>query len=155
MTLTLSASHEHANGRTCTACGEFKSVDHYHVFKDDRWVGGIGITGKCKPCNYMAKLPGEIKRRYGITLDQYWEMHADQNGGCAICGSETSNNSRATKFLPLFIDHCHDTGEVRGLLCSKCNHGLGLFNDSTDLLDQAIQYLLLTSSRPVHTGYPQ
>ena len=145
MTLTLPDSHEHANGRTCTECGEFKSIDHFGLSREPRSVGGISVRSKCKPCDRTQKIPGEIKRRYGITIEQYWQMHSDQDGGCAICGSETSNSSRSTKFLPLFIDHCHATGEVRGLLCHKCNQGLGFFNDSPDLLDQAIQYLLLTS----------
>ena len=134
--------HPYAKGRVCTSCGEFKTIEHFNTYKEPRAKYGVTVNGKCKPCTYEAKIPGELKRRYGITLDEYWEIFESQNGGCAICGSETANNKRATKYLPLFIDHCHSTNKVRGLLCSNCNHGLGQFKDSPELLDQAIQYVI-------------
>ena len=140
--IVVPEEHPHSKGRVCTSCGEYKTIEHYTVYNEPRAKYNVTVNGKCKPCNYQAKIPGEIKRRYGITIDDYWEMHAAQNGGCAICGSEVSQNKRASNYLPLFIDHCHTSGEVRGLLCSKCNHGLGLFNDSPELLEQAIQYLV-------------
>jgi hypothetical protein len=136
--------HPHKEGRVCTSCGEYKTAEHFNRYREPRAKYGVTVNGKCKPCTYKAKLPGEIKRRYGITLEQYWEIHEAQGGGCAICGCEHSQNKRSTDYLPLFIDHCHDTGQVRGLLCSKCNQALGLMNDSPDLLEQAAQYLLFS-----------
>lgn len=82
-----------------------------------------------------------IKKRYGITIDQYDYMLAEQNGCCAICGKEEANEIRG-KIPSLAIDHDHATGAIRALLCSNCNRGLGLFNDSVELLAKACEYVL-------------
>lgn len=76
-------------------------------------------------------------RKYGLTEQQYNTMVDEQQGLCKIC-----------KTFPerLVIDHCHETGEVRGLLCHYCNVGLGWFRDSTDSLKSAIKYLNSTES---------
>lgn len=79
----------------------------------------------------------KFKRQYGISLEDYDNMLAAQNGGCAICGTTTPSNR--TMFFA--VDHCHTTGVVRGLLCTKCNRGLGLFNDDTARLRNAVGYL--------------
>jgi hypothetical protein len=73
-------------------------------------------------------------RIYGITVAEYNRIHDQQQGLCAIC--KQTNNKKS-----LCIDHDHATGEVRGLLCDKCNRGLGLFQDNITLLRQAIGYL--------------
>jgi len=88
------------------------------------------------------KTSGVMKSLYGITLDQYNEMLKKQDGGCAICGkTETRKNMWGTGICRLNIDHDHNTGEVRGLLCHSCNFGLGAFFDSAQLLSKAIEYL--------------
>lgn len=67
-----------------------------------------------------------LKRVYGLTSEQYWEKFADQNGVCAMCGKpETVRNRRGT-IHSLSVDHCHKTGRVRGLLCTKCNKFVGI-----------------------------
>lgn len=78
-----------------------------------------------------------LKRRFNMTIDQYDEMAEKQNHKCAIC-NESEVYSR-NKFL--CVDHDHKTGERRGLLCNKCNRGLGLFKDDQETLIKAIQYL--------------
>ena len=79
----------------------------------------------------------ELKRKYGITLDQYKQMEYDQDSKCAIClGSDPKGNGT------WHVDHCHDTGKVRALLCNTCNQGLGQFKDDPDLLLAAIAYLM-------------
>lgn len=60
-----------------------------------------------------------------------------QGGRCAICGTTGWGGKYGTPV----IDHCHRTGKVRGILCQKCNVGLGKFGDTTHLLDAAIRYL--------------
>ena len=72
--------------------------------------------------------------RYGLTPEDYHVMFEAQDGVCAICG--TSPDER-----PLNIDHDHETGQVRGLLCGRCNTGLGHFGDDVDRLRSAISYL--------------
>jgi hypothetical protein len=77
-----------------------------------------------------------IRNQYGITLAEYNTMLEAQDYKCAICGNEDEVEGRR-----LAIDHCHTTGKVRGLLCGKCNRGLGLFYDNEELLQSAIKYL--------------
>lgn len=73
-----------------------------------------------------------IKRKYGLTADQLEEMKKSQDGKCAICDQP---------FDVVNVDHDHKTNEVRGLLCRKCNWGLGQFRDSLELLRKAAEYL--------------
>jgi hypothetical protein len=84
----------------------------------------------------------DLKKHFGITLDDYNLILEQQNNVCAICGKpEHIFNSRTQKTLSLSVDHCHTTGKIRGLLCSHCNHAIGKFNDDVELLQKAIEYL--------------
>jgi hypothetical protein len=74
-------------------------------------------------------------RKYGITPDEYMQLLSHQNDTCAICG-RGSNGKRK-----LFVDHCHNTGTVRGLLCTKCNTVIGMANDSLEIIRRAVKYL--------------
>lgn len=116
----------------------------------------------CLPCaavvtRYYQSIadPEEVKRRkradfqnnretlrtnFGITLERYQEMHDEQGGLCAIC-ARPETAKRKDRLLCLAVDHDHVTGAVRRLLCNNCNHGLGHFKDSPDLLLRAVQYL--------------
>ena len=135
--IKLPEGHPYKNGRTCTSCEEFKPASQYTLERDSRAFGGVSMRSKCKPCNEFRKYKGFIKKTYGITYEQYEELLEQQNHCCAICKSKVSS-SRTSR---LFVDHCHSSLEVRGLLCSSCNHGLGLFKDSPTLLKRAIKYL--------------
>ncbi|AQX82044.1 hypothetical protein BWO91_06290 [Plantibacter flavus] len=77
-------------------------------------------------------------RNQGIemTAEQYRAMHADQQGACAICRKTEAQNGKA-----LAVDHDHETGRVRGLLCDQCNIALGRFQDSPENLRRALDYL--------------
>ena len=72
-----------------------------------------------------------LKWEYNITQQQYDKLYTDQSGKCLICLNEDK----------LVVDHCHVTNKVRGLLCTRCNTGLGKFKDNIDSLKRAIQYL--------------
>jgi hypothetical protein len=76
-------------------------------------------------------------KNYGITLDQYNKLFDEQKGCCKICGTHQDELDKK-----LVVDHCHETNIVRGLLCDKCNRGLGHFNDDVNLLQIAIKYLI-------------
>lgn len=79
----------------------------------------------------------------GVDAQRYQEMLREQNGVCAICHQpETSPDKASGKTKDLAIDHDHETGAIRALLCSNCNRGLGLFNDSVELLAKAREYVL-------------
>jgi hypothetical protein len=77
-----------------------------------------------------------IKRKYGLDMDTYNQMLKDQDNKCAICSYEFGQKQGDT-----YVDHCHTTKEVRGLLCQHCNSGLGYFRDNQDNLAKAIKYL--------------
>jgi hypothetical protein len=88
-----------------------------------------------------------LRNNHGMTVELYEQMHAAQNGLCAICGKpETKARSNGVT-LPLAIDHCHKTRQggkskgIRGLLCQACNIGLGKFDDEPELLRKAAAYL--------------
>lgn len=79
----------------------------------------------------------KLKAAYGIDATQYNDMLERQGGGCAICGA-TRHDARSAN---LAVDHCHETGKVRGLLCGACNNGIGRFKHNPVLLENAIGYL--------------
>lgn len=105
-------------------------------------------TGRPCPWVTLRKLPEEerlarrqatnractIKSRYGITVETYEKMLVDQGGVCAICKKACNTGKR------LSVDHDHDTGKVRGILCQRCNRGIGHFKSIEDL-ESAVSYL--------------
>jgi hypothetical protein len=82
-----------------------------------------------------------MERLYGITALEYNTLFQKQEGVCAICGTSTPTLNHNETRPNLYVDHCHTSGAVRGLLCGKCNSGLGQFNDNPELLQAAITYL--------------
>lgn len=97
--------------------------------------GNMGFKRK-HPVN-MTNRERQLKCRYGINLDEYNDMLLRQGGGCAICHAKSAYKSN-TK--PLFVDHCHKTGRVRGLLCNRCNNMISGLEDSETRF-RAIQYI--------------
>jgi hypothetical protein len=96
----------------------------------------------CKPCfnlitrNNRIKLHGStrnyhLRRRYGISAEDFDQLFAEQGGLCAICREAPAEH----------VDHDHKTGRVRGLLCFNCNGALGQFRDRADLMLRAVAYL--------------
>lgn len=82
-----------------------------------------------------------LKRRYGMTLDDYETMLASQNGVCAICKKPETHQSRGSEVQPLSVDHSHTTKRVRGLICDSCNKGIQAFRDDPELIQRAIEFL--------------
>ncbi|HAG99432.1 MAG TPA: hypothetical protein DDW33_03330 [Ktedonobacter sp.] len=76
-----------------------------------------------------------LKSKYGLTSQQYDDMFINQMGVCAICGEAPPKGKQ------LHVDHSHETGQIRGLLCNQCNHMLGNAEDKVAVLKNAIQYL--------------
>jgi hypothetical protein len=77
-----------------------------------------------------------LSRKYGITLERFEEMLEEQGGACAICRTDDPGGSGTWH-----VDHDHETGRVRGLLCVRCNVAIGLLHDDLNLLRQAISYI--------------
>lgn len=81
------------------------------------------------------------KRKYGITLQEYEDMHTKQEGLCAICNRPETMLGHKGTLVSLAVDHCHKTGKIRALLCRNCNTMLGGSRDNIDILLNAIRYL--------------
>lgn len=134
--LKLPDDHPHTNGRECTTCNKHKAANEFKLEIHKKY--GIRMRSKCRICDEHRKYKRFIFVTYGITWEEYTNLLIRQNHSCAICDTKISSK-RTTK---LFVDHCHDTGKVRGLLCSCCNHGLGQFKDDVGLLEKAKLYLI-------------
>ncbi len=93
---------------------------------------------KEKRCIFV-KNGGNLKR-YGLSLEDYNRMLDSQKGLCSIC-NQPETTKRWGKLDKLSVDHEHNSGKVRGLLCNHCNRGIGCFRDSKILLKKAIIYL--------------
>ena len=85
-----------------------------------------------------------LVEKYGIDEAGYQQLLKSQKGLCAICGTNDPHGKKHNRF---HVDHCHETGMVRGLLCSRCNMGLGSFLDSIEIMNKAIEYIAISEER--------
>jgi hypothetical protein len=138
--------------KRCSKCkGSFPPSDFYVI--THRIYGRRYRSSWCKRCSSKghrekyanpegrkAILASQRKNIYGITQAKYDAMIAAQGGLCAICQRPEEAKRRGV-ILSLAVDHCHSTGQVRGLVCRSCNSGLAQFRDSPERLLAAIEYL--------------
>ena len=82
-----------------------------------------------------------LQYNFGLTVDEYTTMLENQDNKCAICKKEETFRNGTGNIVSLAVDHDHETGKVRGLLCKDCNQSIGKFNDDPELLYAAYQYL--------------
>ena len=124
---------------SCKYCGlNFPEVEFYSY-----------MPFTCKKCNsaraiqwsknnpekvIASRRKTRLKYKYNLSLEDYNKLVEAQNNKCALCLKEHTRR-------PLNVDHCHKTGKVRGLLCDKCNLGIGLFDDNPILLQKVKDYL--------------
>lgn len=85
----------------------------------------------------------DLKKNYGMSLEDYNKLKTIQNNLCAICLMPEKCLKSPTSSIPrnLAVDHCHKTGKIRGLLCTACNRVIGLLKDDAEILKSAITYL--------------
>jgi hypothetical protein len=141
------------DGRTCIKCHETKDIEEFYKSRRSKDNYALRYTTECKECSLKNRREHYVEnkerimdshrfRSYGITKEEYGEMLQDQDGKCAICKREESACASITKKVrALAVDHCHVTGNVRGLLCRACNLGIGHFGDNLGTLEEAIKYL--------------
>nr|WP_272874541.1 endonuclease VII domain-containing protein [Mycobacteroides abscessus] len=124
----------------CPKCASTKPVEDFFRNRSQP----DGRHSYCKPCakaydqeKYPNGKPGKrsryFKQTYGLSLEEIQLMNAAQRGKCAICGDAPES---------LVVDHNHETGAVRGLLCNNCNRCLGLLKDNIEVLTSAAAYLI-------------
>ena len=102
--------------------------------------------GRKQRASYRTRFPekvvdSKLRSMYGVTLEQYNRMLKKQKNRCAICHCKETALRRGGKVRRLSIDHCHDTGIVRGLLCSRCNTAIGLFRHKDAIIKAAAEYV--------------
>ena len=124
--------------KQCVICKEIKSLSEFSKQKDNR----DKLKHYCKSCNsvkmkaWHAKNPSNnLLTRYGITMEQKAQMVKKQNNCCAICENVFKSS------VDTHVDHCHNSQDIRGILCGHCNRALGLFKDSPTILRNAAKYL--------------
>lgn len=141
--------------RTCTKCERPKLIESFGARSDTG-----RLKGWCNECNntyareWKAKTayyrngwrPTALKK-YGLTPESYDALVAAQDGLCAICG-RSERSKRTGEVIKLSIDHDHETGKVRGLLCGSCNRALGLLQENPVTLERMAEYLRTTASIP-------
>ncbi|TLS45516.1 recombination endonuclease VII [Streptomyces montanus] len=113
--------------KRCRSCGEVKPHSEWHR----KSSAADGLAGRCKACRAAVAPAQHLRRKYGLTVAERDEMIASQMGLCAICLEAPA----------VHVDHCHETGRVRGVLCFNCNSGLGLLRDDPEAAYRAADYL--------------
>jgi hypothetical protein len=130
--------------KVCTKCKEEKPKSEFYKDKQNT----SGLKSWCKTCSHsytkeLNKKNPDVKRewylktKYGLTLEQWVLLFEQQGGRCAICFTFEPNG----RYDTFHVDHDHNTGVIRGLLCDSCNRGIGLLKDSTTVLKSAVSYL--------------
>jgi len=148
--------------KVCKKCQMIKSLDEFYISSKSKKVGKLHPRSYCRPCdnerhrNYVEKNKEKInsarrkkyhlntgpvreqgyRRKYKIDIKEYDILFENQKGCCAICGLHQSMFERRFD-----IDHNHETMKIRGLLCIRCNRGIGLMQDSVEILMKAVNYL--------------
>lgn len=145
-----------AVGKHCSTCKDYK-LNKYFV-KATHATNRNGVSSQCKVCRRSDrratyKITGKtekqkyqeraayLKRKFNISYDAYYEMHEHQQGLCASCGQpETFKDRRSGTLQVLAVDHDHETGEIRALLCRDCNVALGYMRENPKRIRQLADY---------------
>ena len=117
----------------CSKCHQWKEPSGFSVFRR----ASHGLSYSCKDCEQKRSKDAHYRCRYGISEEQRKELINKQDNKCACCGSEFNDTARGRPV----IDHCHSSGQVRDIICDRCNITLGLIGDDTGLAKKLIDYL--------------
>mgnify|MGYP001581686368 CR=1 FL=1 len=144
--------------KKCRKCGKTKSVGEFYA----RNLSKDKVTPDCKDCVKQARKEkygsltsyraqrreatqrinraSSMRRKYGLSLQDYEDLLEQQGKVCAICGSPERRRMNGI-VIPLSVDHCHETNKIRGLLCNDCNAGIAMLREDAEILRAAISYL--------------
>ncbi len=121
------------DSKVCTRCGEIKPINNFLRDVSNK-TGKANICKSCRKNTYLKTL-------YKIDVIQYNKMLEEQDYKCAICKEPETSKDRTGNIRNLAVDHCHRTGKVRRLLCSKCNTTLGKYKEDIRLFQNFINYI--------------
>lgn len=140
---------ENPKTKICCTCKEKYPRTHEYFYRHKNSNSNDGLDYRCKKCSktidkqrykekngYIKMRKSLLKNKYNMTNEEYDKLFAKQNGKCMICGKREKYKKEK-----LTIDHNHKTNIFRGLICHKCNRGLGYFNDNGLILIKAVKYL--------------
>jgi hypothetical protein len=134
--------------KQCSKCHQIKPLDAFHKHKGNR----DGHRGYCKQCQLeyyhahdmkhaVRKRRNRLEKKFGISLSEYNALLEVQGGVCAACGHEEIYfDVRTNGFYQLAVDHDHETGEVRGLLCRSCNVAYGYLREDAARIEGLLKY---------------
>ena len=149
----------------CTRCKEKKEWSEFYLRTEVSKKTGLKLKySHCRACHREQRridyprhrdreTDWNLRSKYGIGKEDYDLMLLEQGGTCKICNKEGhvrkkgSRKGKAGTPIPLSVDHNHETGQIRGLLCLNCNTGIGHFKDSIVLIRKALEYLEETDER--------
>lgn len=129
--------------KECSRCGKKNPASEFYT----SMATVLGLSSRCKVCiseiskdTYVLDKTrkSHLRRKYGLTVENYTILLKEQDGKCAICDSKDAGRQGVKN---LAVDHNHSTGKVRGLLCSRCNLGIGHLDDDPNRLEAAAAYL--------------
>lgn len=115
--------------KSCTKCEVLKPLSEF--YKKDRATGRL--DGKCKACRIVE----QRERTLGITDEEYWDLYRIQDGRCGICNRRLYSK----RYKAFCVDHNHETGEIRGLLCHNCNRAIGMLRDDPATIRRAAEWV--------------
>lgn len=123
----------------CAICKEVKPLSAFYKNRCRK----NGHDSLCIPCKKVTRPKtgrrDNLKTRYNITPEEWTEMFTKQNQRCAVCKTtESAYRNNKPRFC---VDHCHATGKIRGILCSKCNAAIGMIDENPEILKGIAEYL--------------
>jgi hypothetical protein len=133
--------------RVCRTCklklseDNFNTIHSKYTTPNGDLIEYTHFRKDCKACHTKKKYERVLQTKYTLSLKDFQNILEHQNNECAICHISFNETKP-------YVDHCHTTNDVRGILCSQCNFGLGQFKDNVDFLLNAINYLKLGCKLP-------
>jgi hypothetical protein len=145
-------AHEPEGYKGCSGCNQVLPFEAFSLDKKAK-TGRQVYCRECLSKKRVIQMTPERRRkkalnRYNVTPEQYEQMLADQHYVCAVCGQpEHRINPYSKQVAPLAVDHDHNSGEVRALLCHDCNTGLGNLHEDPDRIMALYKYILYFKAR--------